>query len=415
MDQRLTEAARLGDVAALDNLLKQDPLILQKVSLSSSVENPLHIASLAGKVDFARQIIALMPSFAMEINNDGYTPLHIAAAAGHLEVVSELLTAIGPDLCLLKDKGGRTPLHLAAVRGRVLVMEKLLSVCPKAIEEKTPLGETALLLAVKNCQFAAFKILFEASKRVENHEELINAKDVQGNSISEIAIATKQLQVIDFLKQRDQWTHQQMITVLEDPAGDNKSENDDPPEPKKFDPCFLFKATWGYLYGKDIIPVVASLIAGATYTVGINPPSTIWKEGMNLDTECITHFGNRINNKHPFELKSCDALRFYVFMVCNTIAFVASILLLPFHQYAVVAPLLIITSLSCMLWTYITSAAIISPSPAFIYFVYTVMCISFVVLFGLPALTVVLHIRPAFGKIQTRFRPGSTSSSVLKS
>ncbi|GLT50950.1 hypothetical protein SLA2020_244050 [Shorea laevis] len=97
------------------------------------------------------------------------------------------------------------------------------------------------------------------------------------------------------------------------------------------------------------------------------------------------------------------------------IAFVASILILPFHRYAVVAPLLIITSLSCMLWTYVTSATIISPSPAFIYFVYFVMCIGFVVPFGLPALTVVLRFRPAFGKIQTRFRPGSYPPSVLKS
>ncbi|GLU19523.1 hypothetical protein SLE2022_357690 [Rubroshorea leprosula] len=87
LDQRLLEAARLGDVAALKKLLEQDPLIPEKVSLSSFTETPLHVASIAGHIDFVEEILSRMPSFALQLNKDGFTPLHMSAAKGHLELI----------------------------------------------------------------------------------------------------------------------------------------------------------------------------------------------------------------------------------------------------------------------------------------------------------------------------------------
>ncbi|GLU19533.1 hypothetical protein SLE2022_357790 [Rubroshorea leprosula] len=197
MDQRLLEAAIMGDVVALDDLLKEDPLVLWRVSLSSRAETPLHVASLAGHVDFVRKIMELVPSFAQELNKDGFAPIHLATAAGHLEVVKELLNKANSYLCLLKDKAGRTALHLAAIKGRVHIIDDLLSHCShqNAMEQVTLLGETVLHLAVKNSQFRAFKVLFEASEKLVGHDRRVNAEDNEGKTVLEIAIATNQPQV----------------------------------------------------------------------------------------------------------------------------------------------------------------------------------------------------------------------------
>ncbi|KAK9286779.1 hypothetical protein L1049_015184 [Liquidambar formosana] len=195
MDQRLFKAARLGDVAALNILLEEDPLILEKLSLSPTAETPLHIAALAGETQFAKEIIRVMPSFAWELNQDGYSPMHMASAGGNVEIVRELLT-LEPNLCLVKDKGGRNPLHYAVIKGRVHVIEEFLFHCPKAIEEVTAQGETSLHLAVKNNQFEALKVLLQRLEKMDNqYRELINAKDKEEKTILELAKSTKQHQV----------------------------------------------------------------------------------------------------------------------------------------------------------------------------------------------------------------------------
>ncbi|GKV45969.1 hypothetical protein SLEP1_g52993 [Rubroshorea leprosula] len=189
----------MGDAVALDDLLKEDPLVLWRVSLSSRAETSLHVASLAGHVDFVRKIVELVPSFAQEPNKDGFAPIHLATGAGHLEVVRELLNKGDSDLCLLKDKAGRTPLHHAAMKGRIHIIDELLSKCPhqKAMEQVTSNGETVLHLAVKNSQFGTFKVLFEISKKLEDHEGRVNAKDKEGKTVFEIANtnATNHVQV----------------------------------------------------------------------------------------------------------------------------------------------------------------------------------------------------------------------------
>lgn len=193
MDPRLSMAAQLGDVITLEALLEEDPLILEKVSLAPFAETPLHIATLAGKTKFVKEILSQKPSFASELNQDGFSPLHIAAASGQVEIVRELLR-LNPELSLVKDKGGRTPLHFAAIRGRVFVIDELLSHCPHAIRCVTSRGETALHLAVKNNQFEALKALVEKLD-YDDDDEILYAKDKEGNTILQLAVASNQLQV----------------------------------------------------------------------------------------------------------------------------------------------------------------------------------------------------------------------------
>ncbi|GLU19531.1 hypothetical protein SLE2022_357770 [Rubroshorea leprosula] len=127
-------------------------LFLRRVSLSSTAETPLHVASLTGHVDFVREIMKQVPLFAQELNKDGFAPIHLAKAAGYLEVVREFLNKGVSDLCLLTDKAGRRPTHHAAMKERIHIIDELLSKCPhqKAMEQVTPNGETVLHLTVKH-------------------------------------------------------------------------------------------------------------------------------------------------------------------------------------------------------------------------------------------------------------------------
>lgn len=190
MDPRLFQAASFGDLIALGKLLDEDPFVLEKVDLSPFVETPLHVATLARTIDFGKQILGLKPSFAWELNKDGFTPLHIASATVNVEIVRELLK-LGNGLCFLKDKIGLSPLHYAAIKGRVDVIQELVSHCPEVLQEVTALGETALHLALKNNQFDAIKVLVQNDK----DGELIYSRDKEGNTILELAVATKQVQV----------------------------------------------------------------------------------------------------------------------------------------------------------------------------------------------------------------------------
>lgn len=194
MDSRLFEAAWTGNVDELFSLLRANPLILQTSSLEGGY-TPLHVAAMAGHLDFIIQILKLKPSYSTEMNTDGLTALHIVSAIGEVEVVKELLKLGGVHLCLLKGRERRIPLHYAAIKGRVQVMKELLVACPSSVEEVTVWKETAIYLAVKNNQFEAFVELVEWLRQGER-QSIINWKNRQGNTVLHLAVAMKQLEVI---------------------------------------------------------------------------------------------------------------------------------------------------------------------------------------------------------------------------
>ncbi|MDD9140185.1 MAG: ankyrin repeat domain-containing protein, partial [Candidatus Cardinium sp.] len=57
-------------------------------------------------------------------NQDGYTPLHIAAQCGHESIVTYLLNR-GADINK-ENKKGKTPLSLAAEAGHIATAKKLM-------------------------------------------------------------------------------------------------------------------------------------------------------------------------------------------------------------------------------------------------------------------------------------------------
>ncbi|XP_062099784.1 ankyrin repeat-containing protein BDA1-like [Humulus lupulus] len=197
---RLFEASLKGDVEALQQLIQENPLILAEYALVSPHENPLHIATKAGKLSFVKEISKLKPELVEELNKDGFRPLDIASALGHAEIVKALIKSCTTttSLCRLKGRDGRTAIHYAAMRGKLEVIDELISSSKECVEDLTSLGETALHLAVKYSKFEAFTHLVEWVEKI-GEEEIVNWGDNDGNTVLHLAVARKQHEVIFYL------------------------------------------------------------------------------------------------------------------------------------------------------------------------------------------------------------------------
>lgn len=93
METSLFLAAREGNVKALRELLKDDPLLLEHAAVSAA-QTPLQIASMLGHLDFVKELIKSKTniiSYMKELDQHGFSGIHLASANGHHEVVQELL------------------------------------------------------------------------------------------------------------------------------------------------------------------------------------------------------------------------------------------------------------------------------------------------------------------------------------
>ncbi|CAK7336916.1 unnamed protein product [Dovyalis caffra] len=328
MDGRLFEAARNGDVDYLQQLLAENPFSLDNTSLLFS-ENPLHIASNEGHLDFVKEILKLKPEFAKEINQDGFSPMHMAAAKGHVAIVMELMK-VDHNLCRLKGIEERTPLHYATIKDRVEVIVAMLLGCPDCIELATVRSDTALHLAIKNNLLEATQILVDQIQEM-NKEDVLNMKDQQGNTVLHLATWKKQYQVIELLLgtrntspgslevnaiNHSGLTPLDMLLTSPSEAGDreiieillgagamksrditlsaissnqNHTDTSKTTETHQSRPNNLVEY-FNFLKGRDppgeargTLLVIAVLVATATFQVGVSPPGGVWQDNNIAD------------------------------------------------------------------------------------------------------------------------------------
>ncbi|KAJ0806729.1 putative ankyrin repeat-containing domain-containing protein [Helianthus annuus] len=192
MDKILFEASLTGNVQVLNELLAQDELILDRVSLTRVSETPLHIAALRGHNDFAKILLLKKPTLATSLDSSRQTPLHLAAAAGHVEIARELLHVTSAEGCRFRDKDGRTPLYLAAKNEQLEIIKLLIETKPDICKELQDNGDTILHTCICYNSFEAFKLLCQ----LWNEDELAMLTDRNGNTLLHLAAVHKQVQVL---------------------------------------------------------------------------------------------------------------------------------------------------------------------------------------------------------------------------
>ncbi|EOA20554.1 hypothetical protein CARUB_v10000867mg [Capsella rubella] len=150
MDQRSLEAAaKSGNIDLLYELIHEDPYVLKKIDDVPFLHTPLHVAAVAGKTEFAMEIINLKPSFARKLNADGLTPLHLAVDHGHFWFALELVK-VDPSLVRVKGRHGMTPLLVAVSKKKIDLISEFFLVCPESIVDANVNGENALHIAMNN-------------------------------------------------------------------------------------------------------------------------------------------------------------------------------------------------------------------------------------------------------------------------
>ncbi len=143
----LVLAIKRPSPAVLDLLLRAKGLRAEVRTIKD--ESPLMLASMTGMVDVCKRLIALDA----DVNKIGWTPLHYAASAGHVEVIKLLLKHSA--YIDAESPNKTTPLMMAAMYGNPQSVELLLEEGADA-SLKNDKGMTALDFAdVANKQAAA--------------------------------------------------------------------------------------------------------------------------------------------------------------------------------------------------------------------------------------------------------------------
>ncbi|KAG8368701.1 hypothetical protein BUALT_Bualt15G0073000 [Buddleja alternifolia] len=313
--EKLYDAASTGDTNSLQELLEQDPLLLNKVSFICPNKTPLHIATIEGQPPFIEQILNLNHHLAEELDSQLSSPLHIASEKGYVDIV-RILLSVAPHMCLSRDCQGRNPLHVAAMKDHVEVLEVIIQTVPCASREKVEhQQDTVLHLCVKYGQLEALKVfvshlndLLDAENDdddpilVENTNIDVNAKNSTGQT------------PMDILQQNPNHpTNPQIINTLS-PKLHNSNNTTQTTQPKS-----LSKK-------RDAIMVVAVLIATMAFQAGVTPPGGVRQDDLTKDP-----LGKPLGYTH-YAGESVMAYRlptaYEHFFISNTIAFVSSIVTL---------------------------------------------------------------------------------------
>ncbi|KAA8525987.1 hypothetical protein F0562_007913 [Nyssa sinensis] len=75
---KLKDAAQVGDINMSYAFIQEYPNLLEDIDKKPFVDTPLHIAASAGCTRFAIEVLRLKPSFGRKLNQDGFSPMHLA-------------------------------------------------------------------------------------------------------------------------------------------------------------------------------------------------------------------------------------------------------------------------------------------------------------------------------------------------
>jgi len=193
-------AAEKGDVATVEKLLGQDSGNLVNLVVNVDGDVPLHFAAKGGCVRAVELLLErrllldedaeVTPLHLDPRNSKKVTPLHLAAAEGHVDVVRFLLKKGAA--VYAADNSGKTALHFAAEGGHVGVAGLLLE--SAAVHTADNSGNTALHFAAKGGFVPVVELLLGRKPEV-------NAKNVNDLTAFQLAAAEGHVEVVRLLLQ----------------------------------------------------------------------------------------------------------------------------------------------------------------------------------------------------------------------
>ncbi|XP_059641312.1 ankyrin repeat-containing protein BDA1-like [Cornus florida] len=376
MDQRLKVVAETGDINALYSLFRQckDIKALYSSQKSSQAvdddgnerfrlaDTPLHIAASMGHTHFAVEMIRLMPSFGRKLNPDGFSPLHLALRNGHAETVMRLIN-IDSDLIRVQGKEGITPLHYVAEKNDFSLLAEFLCACPASVQDLTVRGETAVHVAVRNCSYDAFKVLFKWADKTDN-EVVLKWKDEDGNTALHVAAYTNQREVVKLLLKtvgRGVIEKNMLGLTAHDLTSDGEIRKMLASRSCTNSACIPYSTDLADFIKTEGLPnlcnikrlksndlrntvlVVATLVATATYQVSGTPPTGIFKDDDGGKNLTVSEF------------------YYYTLLFINSTAFAASVELIFLTIEIGLHFLVLRISLFCLVFSYILNVLSTTP------------------------------------------------------
>ncbi|XP_058184254.1 ankyrin repeat-containing protein At5g02620-like [Rhododendron vialii] len=132
---------------------------------------PLHLAARAGNLSKVRDILQrfdadVVKELISKQNQEGETALYVAAENGHAHVVSELLKHIDLQTASIAAKNGLDTFHIATKQGHIEVLKELLQSFPNLVMTTDSSNSTALHTAAAQGHIDAVNLLLETDSNL---------------------------------------------------------------------------------------------------------------------------------------------------------------------------------------------------------------------------------------------------------
>ncbi|XP_031411290.1 ankyrin repeat domain-containing protein 27 isoform X2 [Meleagris gallopavo] len=200
--EKLLRAVADGDLEMVRYLLEWTEEDLEDEDDAVSTLKPefCHPLCQCSKCGPAQKKFARVPANGLGVNmsnQDGFTPLHMAALHGHSDLVS-LLLKHGASISA-KNAEHAAPLHLACQKGHSQVVECLMNYNAKQ-NKKDAYGNTPLIYACLNGHYETTALLLQRGASV-------NLSNAKGNTALHEAVIGKNEALVDLLLQNGARTH----------------------------------------------------------------------------------------------------------------------------------------------------------------------------------------------------------------
>lgn len=325
MTPPIFNAIRKNDEATFNQLIQEKPSVIEERDKENNGESVLHLVTKIGHQEFAKTIIGICPSLVCSTDDNGNTPIHLAATWGRKKIMVQMLefgekstplddiSEVENDLKLaeLVNNDGLTPLHCAAVSNSIKILKVFSHKTPSSFDILTqPHNETVFHLAVRHKNLKAFK--FMAQK--VHLEKLLYKPDKYGNSVLHTAASLGSTSLAEYIINETK-IHTKAKNIQGLAAVDllDKDDANFPSIALKFggeshkeESVMHSEALQN---ARNTITVVAILIASVTFAVGMNPPGGIYQESTSSKGKSV----------------AAKTVAFKIFYVSNSIALFTSL------------------------------------------------------------------------------------------